>query len=616
MVAPAALCVAMRAPVTQTPAESLHVPTAQRASMQAPQTITISDADFEQTEKLLRQMGERAKTDARSWHQTEWTAEKLEAQGFGRINSPTILVREDGKRIATVMYGTTSFKAEGKAFTISASNALSLAGSAVATLGEMALGTDGRQLRPMKRGQSHVKTRDSKRQDGHMMMYGSKCERGANAREGDKEWHPEVYMRNHAIDAELNGAVSYTANMMSILEGLAAPGDFQSRHALAERVDPEERHRMAPFCSGFSLGLSTGYIVAPHDDSSAANELIVFVNRTGPLPDGHQWLFLVNGYIIELPKDTGQVCMVSVAPKVHHGTLPTSSTQETHVHGNLGAALVDKHQFVLACEKQRARGGFTRPEDTASVLYGVAPRMPPPKPLAVSGPVSQPPAASQDGETTGGDGGCTAAALANIGVFASKGAAARALDAQIKPLHAKFVRERGECDESDAGIRGEQWHSEAICEAVKTAGWHFKTVPIHSGQAKCVDLRDTLKDGSYLIIGVVNARFQKHGKMVWLHPGYPANAPHDNPDEWIHSIAVTDGSVQDFDRKESLAALWLQANNQPKPEKGYMRTIRKVWRVYKCVHPGTGCKGDCAASRKRSGGGLQGAAAKCARGAC
>ena len=103
MVAPAALCVAMRAPVTQTPAESLHVPTAQRASMQAPQTITISDADFEQTqtEKLLRQIGERAKTDARSWHQTEWTAEKLEAQGFGRINSPTILVRGDGDRIAT-----------------------------------------------------------------------------------------------------------------------------------------------------------------------------------------------------------------------------------------------------------------------------------------------------------------------------------------------------------------------------------------------------------------------------------------------------------------------------------------------------------------------------------
>ena len=243
-------------------------------------------------------------------------------------------------------------------------------------------------------------------------------------------------------------------------------------------------------------------------------------------------------------------------------------------------------------------------------------RMPPPKPLAVSGPVSQPPAASQDGETTGGDGGCTAAALANIGVFASKGAAAKALDAQIKPLHAKFVRERGECDESDAGIRGEQWHLEAICEAVKTAGWHFKTVPIHSGQAKCVDLRDTLKDGLYLIIGVVNARFEKHRKMVWLHKGYPANAPHDNPDEWIHSIAVTDGSVQDFTRKESLAALWLQANNQPKPEKGYMRTIRKVWRVYKCVHPGTGCKGDCAASRKRSDGGLQGGAAKCARGAC
>ena len=44
----------------------------------------------------------------------------------------------------------------------------------------------------------------------------------------------------------------------------------------------------------------------------------------------------------------------------------------------------------------------------AAALYGVAPRVPPPKQLDVSGRVSQPPAASQDGETTGGDGGCTA----------------------------------------------------------------------------------------------------------------------------------------------------------------------------------------------------------------
>tara|TARA_B110000037_G_scaffold219821_1_gene285796 strand:- start:3947 stop:5149 length:1203 start_codon:yes stop_codon:yes gene_type:complete len=43
-------------------------------------------------------------------------------------------------------------------------------------------------------------------------------------------------------------------------------------------------------------------------------------------------------------------------------------------------------------------------------------------PPDVSGPVSRPPAASKDGETSGGDGGCTASALSAIGVFPSMSA--------------------------------------------------------------------------------------------------------------------------------------------------------------------------------------------------
>ena len=195
---------------------------------------------------------------------------------------------------------------------------------------------------------------------------------------------------------------------------------------------------------------------------------------------------------------------------------------------------------------------------------------------------------------TGGDGGCTAAALANIGVFATKEAAASALDAQIEPLYAKMTRERGEMtSECDAGIHGEQWHPEAICEAVKAAGFHFKIVPINPDHSKRVNLRDTLKRGSYLVIGVINARFKKGKKMVWLHRGHAADAPAVNPAQWVHSIAVTNGVVNDFTREESVAALWLQSNNQPHPENGYMRTIRKVYRVYKCTCPGAGCKGSC-----------------------
>ena len=109
----------------------------------------------------------------------------------------------------------------------------------------------------------------------------------------------------------------------------------------------------------------------------------------------------------------------------------------------------------------------------------------PADPPGVSVPECLPSAASKDDETSGGDGGCTARALTAIGVFPSMSAAVRGLDAEITPLHQKLYRERGECDESEAGIRGEQWHQEAVKRAVVDAGWHFKTLPINPTQPAC-----------------------------------------------------------------------------------------------------------------------------------
>ena len=37
---------------------------------------------------------------------------------------------------------------------------------------------------------------------------------------------------------------------------------------------------------------------------------------------------------------------------------------------------------------------------------------------------------------------------------------------------------------ANSGIRGEQWHQEAIKRAVVKAGWHFKTLPIDPKQAQ------------------------------------------------------------------------------------------------------------------------------------
>ena len=225
------------------------------------------------------------------------------------------------------------------------------------------------------------------------------------------------------------------------------------------------------------------------------------------------------------------------------------------------------------------------------------PSSPPPH-----GPCSLPPALKAEvvpqGESVehGGDGGCTAVALVEIGVWHSKQAAVTALDAQIVNMHEELQRRRGNtCEEREAGIRGEQWHDEAIQRAVKAQGWHFRKVVIDPTNIKSLDLRCTLNTGKYLMIGVTNNQWYKGNKKQPLkYPAEPANAPAVDSTGWVHSIAIVDGRMHDHSHDNALSCLWLRVDNQPKPDKGYMRTIRKVWRVYRCTHHlGTGCKGKC-----------------------
>ena len=211
-----------------------------------------------------------------------------------------------------------------------------------------------------------------------------------------------------------------------------------------------------------------------------------------------------------------------------------------------------------------------------------------PDPPEVSSRVRAPP----ESDATGGDGGCTASALFNIGVFATYEDAVVSLDAQIPPLSAKFTRERG-YEKHAAGVPGIQWHAEAIASAVKAAGWHFRSVPIDPKQNNRVDLRATLKSDSYIVIGVTNNQWYKGQKKQKKHADYSVTAPATVPNEWVHTIGVIDGKIRDWGKTEPLSYLWLANNNQPNPKKGYMRTIRKVYRVYKCANPGGCCKGEC-----------------------
>ena len=209
-------------------------------------------------------------------------------------------------------------------------------------------------------------------------------------------------------------------------------------------------------------------------------------------------------------------------------------------------------------------------------------------------------AAAGIGVDHGGDGGCTARALSAIGVWPTSAAAAAAMDEQIEPLHQKFVRERGACDQSEAGIRGEQWHEEAIKRAVIGEGWHVRKVDASTERKRAVaeSLQSELARGRFLVFGVTNNRWARcvRGKAVFQrlkYPDYPADAPSTQGESWQHSIAVIDGELHDFPLREPISSLWLGGNHQPDRRKGYMRSISKVWRVHKCSSGDKACKGKC-----------------------
>ena len=210
----------------------------------------------------------------------------------------------------------------------------------------------------------------------------------------------------------------------------------------------------------------------------------------------------------------------------------------------------------------------------------------------------------------GGDGGCSAHALARLEVYPSAQAAAAALDSTIAPLHEKFCKERGDCAESEAGVRGEQWHPEAVRMAVVDAGWHMKSLSIDKQTTASVQLSAQLLYGTYLLTGVTNnqwtraplprkrlatkkARSASAGPQALKYPTYAADAPRHHPSAWLHTVPVINGSVHDHGLDSHVRDLWIGSDNKPDRDRGYFRSIRKVYRVWKCTAPGSGCKGGC-----------------------
>ena len=173
---------------------------------------------------------------------------------------------------------------------------------------------------------------------GQMLMYGAHARRAAGASEKVPEcaekW-PDRYNPNgksgtDAINAATAAVDAHTA-ALTTLEVDLLPEAAAARRLLAAELDPNARFRVVESSSestGFSLSLTQGYVVSPHDDSGMALEMIGFVwPSDAPLPTGHEWLFCVAGCIHPLPTKKGEMVVCAVRGSgVGHGTLPTSRT--------------------------------------------------------------------------------------------------------------------------------------------------------------------------------------------------------------------------------------------------------------------------------------------------
>ena len=140
----------------------------------------------------------------------------------------------------------------------------------------------------------------------------------------------------------------------------------------------------------------------------------------------------------------------------------------------------------------------------------------------------------------------------------------------------------------------ESWHPKVVEQAFLSQGYHF-----HKVDLSAVDLNNTLKDGEYLVDGVLNNTFSKmHKGREYRYDTDPddTTTPYNNEANWRHSFAVCKGEI--FEIRPggftmSTKWLWIGADNTPDRDKGYFYKIFEVYRIRVCKGK-TGCKGECA----------------------
>lgn len=297
------------------------------------------------------------------WHKTRWTEKHLvENCGFRRTGDSTILAVADGFGRYAIKYVYVTMDTESKP---------------MRELSSYVFDDQGRvrdAINPESglRGQSLVVRRGNKAMNhgSVMMMYGSwDCWDwpGATAKQVTQ---PRIYNPSGQLDKTLNSLLTTHADHLTQCERQMIPSYAAHRDRIAALTDPHRVHRISEHTTAFSVSLTASYVIAPHNDSGMACETIGFINRNGALPDGHEWLFAIGGHVHPLPNQLGKSVILFIKGQgAYHGTLPTSSTESTALHGNHGSALVTKKRMVDGLMRQAEREETTPSELTAASVF-------------------------------------------------------------------------------------------------------------------------------------------------------------------------------------------------------------------------------------------------------
>ena len=317
--------------------------------------VILQPEEFDAFQSELESLHKQVKTNMchgfnklQSWHKdTDYHEDYLRTKGFRLLTKSTLVAVDRGNERYDIVFlywnGVDT--------------------TAMADLCDYVYKTKGVKR---ARGNSVVNARSDKTMSGQMNAFGSWDARGpATVGLGDGKKEVRMYNPNGKVDARLDALVVKHVNQMSKEERSLAPVCAAVRAGYAKDYDPYQRHRLSAKCDAFAATISKDYVADPHNDSGAPGvlEYIKFCNATGPLPDGHKWLFGIAGFLCQLPNAAGKGCVIALpACGVFHGTLPTSSVSTTHNHGNYGSALITKQDVCRGMKRQLEQGKAAHPD--------------------------------------------------------------------------------------------------------------------------------------------------------------------------------------------------------------------------------------------------------------